>query len=77
MNTDLRERCRQVVAEYSPELLRRALSYLYTKETKSSFEIEHETPDTNRMERFIALLELAQKKDFFDMIFIMHFDLDY
>jgi hypothetical protein len=66
MNAGLRERCRQVVAEYPPELLRRALSYLYTKETKSSFEIEHIKPSASRTERFIALLELAEKEDFCD-----------
>ncbi|MBN1553289.1 MAG: Fic family protein [Phycisphaerae bacterium] len=64
INTDLRERCQNVLAEYPPELLRRALSYLYTKETKSSFEIEHIRPNASRTERFIAQLELAQKEDF-------------
>ncbi|MCY2924696.1 MAG: Fic family protein [Planctomycetota bacterium] len=63
---DLRQRCQQVVAAYPPELLKRALSYLYTKETKSSFEIEHIQPDANRTERFIALLQLAEKEDFCD-----------
>ena len=64
--TDLRQRCQQVVAAYPPELLKRALSYLYTKETRSSFEIEHINPDANRTERFIALLQLAEKEDFVD-----------
>ena len=32
---DLRKRCEEVVTSYSPELLRRALNYLYNKETKS------------------------------------------
>jgi Fic family protein len=66
MNAGLRERCQQVVAEYPPELLRRALSYLYTKETRSSFEIEHIKPSASRTERFITLLELAEKEDFCD-----------
>ena len=39
--TNLPGRCQEVLASYSPALLKRALSYLYTKETKSSFEIEH------------------------------------
>jgi len=64
LEADLTERCRQVVSEYSPELLKRALSYLYTKETKSSFEIEHIKPNPTRTERFIALLQLAEKEDF-------------
>lgn len=62
--TDLHKRCRKVVAGYSPELLRRALSYLYSKETKSSFEIEHIKPNSTRTERFVALLQLAEREDF-------------
>ena len=61
---DMPERCRQVVSAYSPELLKRALGYLYSKETKSSFEIEHITPTSTRAERFIVLLQLAEREDF-------------
>jgi len=61
---DLPERCRQVVAGYSPEVLKRALGYFYTKETKSSFEIEHLTPSMTRTERFVALLQMAEQEDF-------------
>jgi len=61
---DLPMRCRQVVSTYSPELLKRALRYLYTKETKSSFEIEHIKPTSTRTERFVALLQLAEQEDF-------------
>ena len=63
---DLPKRCQQVISAYSPELLKRALSYLYTKETKSSFEIEHVKPSSTRTERFIALLQLAEREDFID-----------
>jgi hypothetical protein len=62
--TDLPERCEQVISGYSPELLKRALSYLYTKETKSSFEIEHIKPSSTRTERFVTLLQLAERDDF-------------
>jgi len=61
---DLAGRCRRAVAGYSPELLRRALGYLYTKETKSSFEIENIKPTSTRTERFVALLQLAEQEDF-------------
>jgi hypothetical protein len=61
---DLPNRCRQVVSGYSPELLKRALGYLYTKETKSSFEIEHIKPTSTRTERFVALLQMAEQEDF-------------
>jgi len=62
--SDLPKRCRQVVSAYSPELLKRALGYLYTKEAKSSFEIEHIKPASTRIERFVALLQLAEQEDF-------------
>ena len=61
---DLPRRCREVVSRLSPELLRRAMSYLYTKETKSSFEIERISPNPTRIERFIALLRTAEGEDF-------------
>ena len=60
----LHKRCRQVLSRYPPELLKRALSYLYTKETKSSFKIEHINPTSTRTERFVALLQLAEQEDF-------------
>ncbi|MEX2492060.1 MAG: Fic family protein [Nitrospirales bacterium] len=63
---DLTARCQRIVSSYSPRLLKRAMSYLYTKETKSSFEIEHIKPNSTRTERFIALLQLAEKEDFCD-----------
>lgn len=61
---DLRQRCEEIVTGYSPELLRRALSYLYSKETKSSFEIEHVRPSASRTQKFIGLLEMAEHSDF-------------
>ena len=41
-------------------LLRRALAYLYTKESTSSFEIEHTKPSASRTEWFVTLLQLAE-----------------
>ncbi len=61
---DLPKQCEELVTTYPPELLRRALSYLYTKETRSSFEIEHIKPSASRTEKFIGLLEMAEHKDF-------------
>ena len=61
---DLPSRCRGIASRYAPALLRRALGYLYARETKSSFEIEHITPTSTRTERFVALLRLAQREDF-------------
>ena len=61
---DLPKRCRDVVSDYPPELLKRAMAYLYTKETRSSFEIEHIKSNSTRTERFVALLHLAETEDF-------------
>jgi hypothetical protein len=63
-DNDIRLRCDNITASYPADVLRRALSYLYNKETKSSFEIERVTPGTTRTERFINLLESAGQKDF-------------
>jgi hypothetical protein len=37
---------------------------LYSKETKSSFQIERIHPSSSRVERFVAQLHLAEKEDF-------------
>ncbi|WP_269849591.1 Fic family protein [Methanosarcina horonobensis] len=60
----LDRRCKSLLKEYPEPMLRRALSYFYTKETKSSFDIEHSKPDQKRSIRFIELLKLAGQKDF-------------
>mgnify|MGYP001612543179 CR=1 FL=1 len=62
--TNLRKRCEEIIHSYPPELLKRALGYLYSKETKSSFEIEHIKPNASRTEKFISLLESAEREDF-------------
>jgi len=61
---DLTQKCQNIISEYPESLLKRALSYLYTKETKSSFEIEHLQPSSSRLERFMGLLREAEKEDF-------------
>ena len=63
---NFRDRCEKIIESYPPQLLRRALSYLYNKETKSSFEIENIKPDASRTEKFIASLEMARQQDFCD-----------
>ena len=62
--TDLGKKCEELTDSYSPELLRRALSYLYNRETKSSFEIERVNPSKTQAKRFIDLLGVAEHKDF-------------
>jgi hypothetical protein len=63
---DPRKQSEEIVSAYPPELIRRALSYLYNKETKSSFEIENIKPNSSRTGRFIGLLEIAEHRDFCD-----------
>jgi len=63
-DSDLSKRCRKIITAYSPQLLKRAMSYLYTKETKSSFEIEHVQPSSTRIERFVSLLQSAGTENY-------------
>jgi len=60
----LQERCRRVIAGIPPELYARALQYLYSKETKSSYAIERETPDPKRTQRFVEALREAAQRDY-------------
>ena len=55
------EEARRLMAGYDPIVLARAVNYLYTKETRSSFAIEGETPSTRRAERFIEVLKSAPR----------------
>lgn len=57
-------RATEILNEYPAELLRRSLSFLYAKETKSSFEIERVRPDEVKTRRFMALLREAEHRDF-------------
>ncbi len=60
---DLGRRVRQITGAVDPLLLTRAISFLYTKETRSSFAIEHEEIEAGaRMERFLAQLATAGER---------------
>ncbi|MDN5211239.1 Fic family protein [Fulvivirgaceae bacterium BMA12] len=59
---DIPKAIEELKKEYSEDIFRRATNYLYKKETRSSYEIEHEKPSPDRMERFIALLEKAGRE---------------
>ncbi len=63
MEQGLDDEARTLVARYEPSVLVRAVNYLYTKETRSSFAIEGETPSTTRAERFVAALRTAPDRD--------------
>jgi len=56
----LRDDSAAVVGAYDFKTVSRAVNYLYTKETRSSFAIEHETPSASKMERFGRALQSVQ-----------------
>lgn len=58
------QRCLAVLKKYPDDVLKRALDYLYTKETKSSFEIERVTPSQKRAGRFVELLRRAGREEY-------------
>lgn len=60
---DIAASVRALIASYPSHLIDRASKYLYSKETKSSFEIEREHADTRRTARFIELLRRAGRGD--------------
>ncbi len=62
IKANLDGRCADLVAKCPADLHARALHYLYTKETKSSFAIEREEPSPDRTERFVELLARANRE---------------
>jgi hypothetical protein len=56
LRQDIGEKIEQLEKSFPPDIFRRAVNYLYHKETRSSYEIERERPSPDRMERFIYLL---------------------
>lgn len=59
MASSLDAEARTLVEGFDPAILARAVNYLYTRETRSSFAIEGETPGATRVERFVAALKAA------------------
>jgi hypothetical protein len=53
----LAQEAAKTVAEFDEDAIRRAVSYLYTKETRSSFSIEGESLSSSKTERFVGLLK--------------------
>jgi hypothetical protein len=56
---NLREKVTQAISRIDPEVLVRAVDYLYLSETRSTFSIEKEIPDNQRAAKFRQLLEIA------------------
>lgn len=59
LSEDLRSRVAQAMEAIEPEVLHRAVDYLYLSETRSTYSIEDEIPDNNRAAKFRSLLEAA------------------
>jgi hypothetical protein len=59
----VKERIAKRLGSYPARIVERAARYLYSKETKSSFEIEQENPNERRVNRFIELLRQAGGDD--------------
>lgn len=66
MRAGLDKQARSLVEHCDPSVLTRAVNYLYTKETKSSYAIEGESPNADRSERFVAALSAAADFDALD-----------
>jgi hypothetical protein len=64
LKADFSKKCKDIIDDYPPELLRDALAYMYTQETRSSFRIEQESLSGNKQERFMQLLREADAHDF-------------
>ncbi len=59
----LDQEAQTLVESVDSSILTRAVNYLYSKETRSTFEIEGETASASRAERFIAALSTAAQFD--------------
>jgi Fic family protein len=70
---DLKEKTAGLFKRTNPQLLARAVQFLYTKETKSSFAIEGERVSKQRGERFVSALrrspdfDVNSKKDYIEL----------
>jgi hypothetical protein len=63
MARGLEAEAKKIVEDCDPVILRRAVHYLFTKETKSSFAIEGEKTTPERTERFVGALTHAPEFD--------------
>ena len=59
LHEDYGQLIQNVTNGFPKEMLYRAVNYLYTKETRSSYQIENEQPTPERVHRFVKVLEKA------------------
>jgi hypothetical protein len=67
IHAQLDREARSLVQACDPGILARAIQFLYTQETKSSFAIEGEAPHPSRAERFVSALSRAAEFDHSDI----------
>jgi len=60
---DISNDLEEIENSFPEDIYIRATNYLYSKETKSSYQIEREVPTMDRMERFIKILSKAGTSD--------------
>ena len=63
VGSQIDDAARALVQSYAPAHLLRAVNYLYTNETRSSFAVEGESPNATRTARFVAALKDARSFD--------------
>lgn len=63
IGSQIDDAARALVQSVSPAHLHRAVNYLYTNETRSSFAVEGESPNATRTERFVAELKDSRSFD--------------
>lgn len=61
LDADFASRLQAFKETVEPALFQRAVDYLYFKETRSSYDIERETPSPDREQRFVRVLRDAGK----------------
>ncbi len=54
------EKAEALESQYPPELYQRAVRYFYSKESKSTYNIENEKLSASKQERFVRLLETSE-----------------
>jgi hypothetical protein len=59
LKEDFKKLVEKVTHSFPPDIFHRAVNYLYTKETRSSYQIEKEKPTPEHVGRFVRLLEKA------------------
>ncbi|SJZ94964.1 Fic/DOC family protein [Chitinophaga eiseniae] len=68
LKEDLSLKIAELKKSFPDDIFTRAINYLYTKETRSSYEIEKEKPSADRTQKFVTLLKQAGAESDIDML---------